>query len=128
MTTRKDVINFFHTEFQSKKELPDGLENQFFLKAIAEFELELYPLKYDSANESFDSNLDLMEQSLLGKIMYKHYLSREKDRILKLSNIVGKDISLTATGLSKSYIIQAHEDVVSEIHILINKLKESSYY
>lgn len=128
MTTPKSsVLNYFHTEFQSSIELDAGLENQFLLKAIGDFELDLYPIKYDSEANEFDYDLSIIEQSLLGKLMYKHYLSRERDRILKLNNIVGKDISLTSVGQSKSTIIKASENLKIEIDEILHKLKTSSF-
>lgn len=128
MTTPiSDVLNYFYTEFQSTIELPEGLVKQFLLKAIGEFELNLYPINYDLENEVFQYDLNATEMSLLGKIMYKHYLSRERDRILKLNNIVGKDISLTSMGASKSEVRQAYEDVVEEIERTFSRLKKSSF-
>lgn len=128
MTTPKvDVINYFHTEFQSTTPLIAELENQFLLKAIGDYELNLEPLNYDITSEVFSEKLSTPKQSLLGKLMYKHYLTRERDRILKLNNIVGKDISLTSMGLSKSSIIKACESVEYEIEKIISRLKTNSY-
>jgi len=127
-TPKSDVINYFHTEFQSPTPLMPDLENQFFLKAIGDYELSLEALNYDSANEIFGDELSIPKQSLIGKLMYKHYLTRERDRILKLNNIVGKDISLTSMGSSKSSILKACESVEYEIEKTISRLKTNSYY
>lgn len=126
-TSKSDVLRYFHTEFQSPTPLNEGLENQFLLKAIGDFELDLYPIEYDEDENIFDINLSTSEKSLLGKLMYKHYLSREMDRILKLNNIAGKDISLTSVGQSKSTILKATQDLKTEIDKTINKLKTSSF-
>lgn len=126
-TPKQDVINYFHTEFQSTEPLIPELEDQFLLKAIADFELNLYEIRYDSTSNVFEENLPSSEKSLLGKLMYKHYLSRERDRILKLNNIVGKDISLTSMGSAKSSILKAYESVEIEIEKIINRLKTNSY-
>lgn len=126
-TSKEDILKFFHTEFQSNAVLNEGLENQFFLKAIGDFELDLYPLLYNSTSSEFETSLSISEQSLLGKLMYKHYLSREKDRILKLNNIVGKDISLTSVGHSKSAIVKETENLSIEIEKQMSKLKTSTY-
>lgn len=128
MTTPKEQIyNSFYKEFQDTKELPEGLVNQFLLEAIGDFETNLYPINYNSDEGLFEEELSLAEISLLGKIMYKQYLSRERDRVLKLNNVIGKDISLTSMGASKSEMRQAYDDVKSEIKQRFNELKPSSY-
>ena len=126
-TSKSSVLNYFHTEFQSTTVLNPELEDQFMLKAIGDFELNLEPIKYDNTNEVFGVILSNSEQSLLGKLMYKHYLTRERDRILKLNNIVGKDISLTSMGQAKSSILKACESVDYEIEKIISRLKTNSY-
>lgn len=128
MTTPKDdVLKYFHTEFQSPRPMITGLEDQFLLKAIGDFELNLDSLEYNLADSEFNRVLTISEQSLLGKLMYKHYLSRERDRILKLNNIVGKDISLTSVGQAKSTILKAYESVELEIEKIFNRLKTNSF-
>lgn len=126
-TPAQSVLDYFYTEFQSTKVLDEGLVKQFLLKSVGEFELNLSPLSYDGGTDTFDSVLSSIEMILLGKLMYKHYLSREKDRVLKLNNIVGKDISLTAMGSSKSEMRQAYEEVDYEIERMISRLKTNSY-
>lgn len=126
-TPKQSVLNYFHTEFQSTKVLNDGLVDQILLKAVAEFELNLSPIDYNIEKSAFDKELSSIEMMLLGKLMYKHYLSRERDRVLKLSNIVGKDISLTATGASKSEMRQAYEDIEYEVERMLSRLKNNSY-
>lgn len=121
------VINSFHTEFQSSVLIPESLEKEFLNKAVGDFELNLYPINYDESTDSFDYTLSNTEVTLLGKLMYKHYLSREKDRILKLNNIVGKDISLTSMAASKSEIRLAYEGLTEEIAETFHKLMDSSY-
>lgn len=128
MTTPKNyVFNSFYKEFQDTKILPDGLADQFLLEAIGDFETNLYPINYNHSKEIFEEELSLAEISLLGKIMYKQYLSRERDRILKLNNVIGKDISLTSMAASKSEVRQAYNDVTLEIERRFNELKPSSY-
>jgi hypothetical protein len=126
-TTKQDILNFFHTEFQQKTALNEGLENQFLLKAVADFELLLFSPSYNTTTNDFSELLSLPEQMFLGKLMYKHYLSREKDRILKLNNIVGKDISFTSVGQSKSTILKACENLDAEIERSFSRLTSSSF-
>lgn len=123
-----DVLNVFHACFQSPTVLSDTLEKQFFIAALADFELDLYIINYDDVNESIEDDLSRSEVNLLGKLMYKEYLSREKDRILKLNNIVGRDIKLTSMGDSKRTIIEACKIISDETEEMINKLKGSSFY
>ncbi len=128
MTTPKsEVITNFHTEFQSPTALDSSLENQFLLKAVADFELNLYEVNYDSTNETFNNDLNQIEKSALGKLMYKHYLSRERDRVLKLNNIVGKDIKLTSMADSKRTIMKTHEELELEIDKLFSRMKNNSF-
>ncbi|WP_079709857.1 hypothetical protein [Paraliobacillus ryukyuensis] len=128
MTTRDNVISNFHTEFQSPTVLPDGIEDQFLIKAVGDFQLDLYPISYSTSTKDFEESISISEEILLGKLMYKHYLSRELDRVLKLNNIVGKDISLTSMAGSKSSIQKRYTELVGEIDEVIYKLKDNTFY
>ncbi len=128
MTTPKQkVLDSFHTEFMDKSPLNASLENLFLLKSIGDFEVELYELDYDETNEIFNKDLKRYEISTLGALMYKHYVSREKDRILKLNNVVGKDIKITSMGDSKRTAIKNYEMAKDESYNMMEKLKGGSY-
>jgi hypothetical protein len=126
-TPYEKILNVFHSKFQSKKEIPDGLEEQFFLNALAEFELELYSLTYDENLELIEEDLNRPEINVLGLLMYKEYLQRELDRILKLNNIYGKDVRLTGLGDTKSKTSQALEKIKTDITLMLNKLKDHNF-
>jgi hypothetical protein len=126
-TPVEKIINVFHSKFQSKTELIPELEQQFLYNALADFEVDLYPLPYDESNNTFEKILSSPEVLLLGTLMYKAYLGRERDRVLKLNNIIGRDIKLTAMGNSKSSMNQAYDGVVKEATLLIDKLKDISF-
>jgi hypothetical protein len=127
-TPKSKVIDKFHSKFQSPIALPSALEDEFLLTAIGDFELDLYDLNYDDVGGQFPSDLSNKEINVLGTLMYKAYLNRERDRILKLNNIIGRDIKLTAMAESKAQINKAYEQVCGEVNNLINKLKDNSFY
>src|ERR1051325_10653698 len=95
MTTYQDILNSFYSRLQSTKLLPEGLVKEFFNQALGDFEVDLYPLEWNNETQEFPKEIDRSIINLLGRLMYSSYLSREADRIVKLTNIVGKDISLT---------------------------------
>ncbi|MET3505606.1 hypothetical protein [Halalkalibacter oceani] len=127
-TPKVEILNVFHTKFQSITPLPHGLEDQFLLNAIGDFELDLYKIQYNKNLEEFEENLSQPEINLLGLLMYRSYLGRERDRILKLNNIVGKDIKLTSMSDSKRTMSDAMDKLNDDIKIAINKLKDNSFY
>ena len=121
-----EVQDVFHSKFQEKKELPAGLEAQFFKNAVGDFITDLYPLNIIEDN-SLQEELALPEIQLLGALMYKNYLERELDRILKLNNIVGRDIKLTGLGDSKSTTKKRLEEVLKDIDKRMSKLQPLTF-
>lgn len=95
---------------------------------MSEFELELYELNWNDDKNEFEGNLKGSEINLLGRLMYIAYLERENDRIIKLTNIVGKDVSLTGLGDSKKYTHQALSDQNDKAAALKYMLKNNSFY
>ncbi|MGV2885480.1 hypothetical protein [Paenibacillus taichungensis] len=128
MTTYQDILNSFYSRLQSTKLLPEGLVKEFFNQALGDFEVDLYPLEWNSETQEFPKEIDRSIINLLGRLMYSSYLSREADRIVKLTNIVGKDISLTGMGDSKRFSMMKLLEEESRINELKSKLKPSSYY
>lgn len=126
-TPYNKITDVFHSKFQSKVEILPELEEQFFLNALGEFELDLYPLTYDETNQVISEDLSRSEINVLGTLMYKEYLSREHDRILKLNNIVGRDIKLTGLGDSKSNSFKTLQEVTVKITKMIDKLKDNNF-
>lgn len=122
-TPNEKMINVFYSKFQSKVELPDGLVDQFLFTSIGEFSNELYPLTLSDDETYVQEELSLAEIGLLGSLMYKQYLHRERDKTLKLNNIVGKDIKLTAMGNSKYAMNTAYKELLEEIAVKVDKLK-----
>jgi hypothetical protein len=127
-TPKQDVLTNFHTEFMSSSPLDPSLENQFLLKAIGDYELDLESLEYDKDAEVFQVDLKQFEVNALSMLMYKHYLKRELDRVLKLNNIVGKDIQLTSMGQTKQVVQKTYDEWVDEVGQYLNKIKDNSFY
>jgi hypothetical protein len=120
------VQSVFHSKPQEKKALPEGLEEQFFINAVGDFETDLYPLHILEDN-SLQEDLTNSEIQVIGLLMYKHYLERELDRILKLNNIIGRDIKATGLGDSKSNTNKRLESLKEEIDKKISKLKPLTF-
>lgn len=131
-TPYERVQNVFYSSFQSKTEIIPELEHQFFINAIGDFSLDLYELDYSVDAESNEAeivqDITQSEINLLGKLMYKHYLHRERDRIMKLNNIVGRDIRLTGMSDTKQVINKMYDNLVNEINVIMTKLKDNTYY
>jgi hypothetical protein len=127
-TSKTKVTDNFHSQFQDLNVIPPDLENQLFLNALGDFEGDLYTLTYDDVNEVISEDLSRTELNLLGKLMYKHYLNRERDRIIKLNNIIGRDVTLNGTGNTKQQMNITYDSVENDIENLVSKLKDNSYY
>lgn len=126
-TPLTSILDVFHSKFQSKTLIPYDLEMQYFKNSIGMFELDLYSLEYDELFEEFSNNLSNSEVLLLGTLMYREYLSRERDRILKLNNIIGRDIKLTGSGESKANINKALTEINAQLNTMFDKLKTNSF-
>lgn len=127
MTTITDVIQSFHTHPMAKKALPEGLENEFFMSALAQYELEIKDLDYNTSESKFNSQLDRSVIYTLGMLMYLEYLTRELSRAEKLNGFYGKDIHLTGSDSSKNV---TYKDLVFEkerVQELLHKQKTHAY-
>lgn len=122
------IQNVFYSCPQVKTEIWPDLERQFFFNALGDFSLDLYDLDYDEETDEVIQDLSQSEVNVIGKLMYKHYLLRERDRVIKLNNIVGRDISLTGTGDTKRFISAAYESLLFEIDSMMHKLKTNTFY
>lgn len=131
-TPYERIQNVFYTCFQSKTEMPIELEEQLFYNALGDFELNLRELKYSGSVVDGDceilEDLSQAEVNLLGKLMYKYQLLRERDRVIKLNNIIGRDIRLTGMGDSKRVMNQVYDNYLHEIDTIMHKLKDNTYY
>lgn len=126
-TTEIDVINCFHSFPMAKKELPSGLEHQFFLNALAEYELEISELGYDETREEFVDTISRNAILTLGMIMYVNYLTRELSRIEKLNGFHGKDIQMTGSDGSKRITLADLELELDRVNSLLHKQKTHAF-
>ncbi|MBN7742663.1 hypothetical protein JYA35_08670 [Bacillus velezensis] len=127
MTPYEKIINVFHSMFQSNEILPDGLEQQFFINAVGEYETELTELGFDEESNTFKDPLTSPQIQILGMLMYKGYLGRYRDRALKLNNVVGRDIQLTGLANTKAQVNRAYEDLIDDIEKKLSKLKMNNF-
>ena len=131
-TPYNKIQNVFYSSFQSKTEIPIELEEQLFFNAVGDFELNLHEIEY--SGNIVDGDCEILENlpqskiNLLGKLMYKHQLQRERDRIMKLNNIVGRDIKLTGMSDTKQVLNKMYDNLLYEIETVMHKLKENTYY
>ena len=89
-TTKADVITSFQTHPMAKKALPEGLEDAWFLSALAQYELEIDDLDYNEATSKFSTKLNRSVVYTLGLLMYLEYVTRELSRAEKLNGFYGK--------------------------------------
>ena len=127
VTTEIDVIQSFHSHPMSKNPLPSGLEHQFFLNALAHYELEIEELGYDDTVEKFTTKLNRGAILTLGMLMYVEFLTRELSRIEKLNGFHGKDIQLTGSDGAKRVTLSDLELEIMRVQELLHKQKKHSY-
>lgn len=125
--TSKDVIESFESTFQDKFVIPLDLEMQWFKDALALYELEIDALGYNSETDQFSPNVKSYQITTLGLMMKRSYCARELSRIIKIQNIVGKDVSLTGTGDQKRISKEELEIEQNRVEDLLNKQKVSWY-
>ena len=126
-TTKADVITSFQTHPMAKKALPEGLEDAWFLSALAQYELEIGELDYNETTNKFGSKLNRSVIYTLGLLMYLEYVTRELSRAEKLNGFYGKDIHLTGSDSSKNV---TYKDLVLEkerIQELLHKQKTHAF-
>lgn len=126
-TPYEKILKSFHSQFKSKYAILPELEEQYFINALGDYELELASLTYDEIAKEIAEDLTKPQINILGALMYKYYKKQELDGVLKLNNIVGKDIALTSMGDSKSQMNKSYAVISLEIADALNKLKENSF-
>ena len=119
-TSSVEVITMFHSMLKTKNVLSDALEQQYFLSALAEYELTVNPIGYDPTEKVFQPALSLHVIYTLALMMYTRYLTQELSRVLKLNGIAGKDITLTGIPASKT-------QTLAELQSELTRTKELLY-
>ena len=101
-TVAGDVFRSFEASFKDKSIIPEGLEHEWLLKAIARYSIELDTLTFNEENSSFDCKLDKYVIDTLAAFMKQSYQEREVSKVNKRVSIVGKDISIDGNNGSKN--------------------------
>ena len=134
-TTYQDVVNVFEATFQEKYQLDSNLILQWFNMAIEEFSREIEPLVFDATINSFlyydkDGNvipLPYLYIQILGYTIKRYYCERQYDRIIKRTNIIGKDLTLNNTSADKAHAKEELDYVDTKISEFYNKLLPTAY-
>ena len=127
VTTKADVIQSFRTHPMAKKALPEGLEDEWFNSALAQYELVIDELNYDDENAQFGSKLKSSVVYTLGLIMYMEYVTRELSRAEKLNGFKGKDIQLTGSDASKNVTYKELIFEQQRVQELLHKQKTHAF-
>ena len=126
-TSYIDVLKVFHSLLKSKIEIDEQLEYQWFLNALADYELEISSLDYLDNQKNFTNTLSRQIIRTLGLFMYVNYLTQELSRVMKLNGIIGKDISLTGMDATKRVTIQELESEKLYAEKLLHKQKQHCF-
>lgn len=127
VTTKADVIQSFRTHPMAKKALPEGLEDEWFNSALAQYELDIDELDYDDENSQFNSKLKSSIVYTLGLIMYMEYVTRELSRVEKLNGFRGKDIQFTGSDASKNVTYKELIFEQQRVQELLHKQKTHAF-
>ncbi len=101
-TTIQEVFNSFEASFQDKSIIPEALEYEWLMKAIARYSIELDKIDFDEENKIFVEKLDRYTIDTLAAFMKQSYQEREVSKVNKRVSIVGKDISIDGNNGSKN--------------------------
>ena len=126
-TSYLDVLNVFHSLLKSKFEIDMDLEYQWFLNALADYELEIGFLEFSEGSRSFYYALPRYIIKTLGLIMYVNYLTQELSRVMKLNGIIGKDISLTGMDATKRVTLEELQNEKIYAEKLLHKQKQHAF-
>jgi len=125
MTDYEKSVNVLHSTIKDKFVIPDGLYEQWFYNALAEYGLDIAPLHFDGNSKNFlDATPPIY---VIGLLMAKYYVKQQLSRINKLNNIVGKDLQLTGMGQAKSAVNNEYQGILFEIEQKLHKYKKHAY-
>lgn len=127
VTNYTDVVNMFHSMPKTKREISKAVEEQYFLAALADYELNVGALGYDAEICEFKTHLPYQVVYTLGLIMYTRYLRQELSRTLKLNGLSGKDITLTGVAAAKQYTYAELQSELQEVQKLLFKQMQHCY-
>nr|DAW18996.1 MAG TPA: hypothetical protein [Caudoviricetes sp.] len=103
--------------------------------AIEEFSKEIEPLLFDDSTKSFlyyDEDgklisLPYLYIQILGYTIKRYYCERQYDRIIKRTNIIGKDLTLNNTSADKAHAKEELDYVDTKIAEFYDKLLPTAY-
>lgn len=126
-TTIQEVFNSFEASFQDKSIIPEALEYEWLMKAIARYSIELDNIDFDEDNKVFVEKLDRYTIDTLAAFMKQSYQEREVSKVNKRVSIVGKDISIDGNNGSKN---AARNELLydeSKSNIMVDNQKPTAY-
>jgi len=126
-TQAQEVYDSFEASFQDKSIIPEALEFEWLLKAVARFSVELDPLTFDEENLIFPQKLDRYAIDTLAAFMKQSYQEREVSKVNKRISIVGKDLSIDGNNGSKTAARNELEYDVSKSSQMIANQKPTAY-
>lgn len=126
-TSAQDIYQSFEASFRDKAEIPESLEREWLLKAIARYSVELSTLNFDEENSVFDIKLDRYVIDSLAAFMKQSYQEREVSKVNKRVSIVGKDISINGGGHDKTAARNEMEYDESKSARMIQNQKQTAY-
>ena len=119
------MVNVFEATFQEKFQLNSDLVFQWFSMAVEEFSREIEPLVFDK-NENLIP-LPYLYIQILGYTIKRYYCERQYDRIIKRTNIIGKDLTLNNTSADKAHAKEELDYVDTKIAEFYDKLLPTAY-
>lgn len=126
-TTIQEVFNSFEASFQDKSIIPETLEYEWLMKAIARYSIELDNIDFDEDNKVFVEKLDRYTIDTLAAFMKQSYQEREVSKVNKRVSIVGKDLSIDGNNGSKN---AARNELLydeSKSNIMVDNQKPTAY-
>ncbi len=126
-TDYQNVLEVFESEIREKYPLPPDLIERWFKSAVALYSLDIAPISYDPVTQVISGKKSPGMEYTLGLMATREYLKRELSRINKLQNVITRDVSLNATGASKTATKAEYDTIFAEIEELLHKQKVHAY-
>lgn len=126
-TNAHDVIDFFESSFQDKKEIPSALEMVWLQKAIGRYSVELAPIEFDLQTGAFATQLPIYVISTLATFMRQYYQERENSKVNKRVSIVTKSLSIDGNGNAKTAAKNELDYFKAEAEEMVSNQMTTSY-
>jgi hypothetical protein len=126
-TTATEVITNFHSLFQDKKTLPEGLEIMWLKKANSRYSVELEPLIFDEDTNEYDKKLSAYTIDTLAEFMKQLYQERELSRVNKIATIVTNELSMDGMGVNKKQTLEELKYISNKAKKMVDNQKPTAY-